>query len=166
MTLFPLVYLDTNILIAFLEDEFVKGDALREMIAGHRRSETAPRFLTSALTFSELLVKPYRERALAAAQFYAGLRSGSYWLSVMPVSEQVLDLAAALRAARRSRKLPDAIHVATAMQAGCSHFLTQDEGIQTGEPAPHPLTSVALTPPPVIRPDAATLAAILEDLTR
>jgi predicted nucleic acid-binding protein len=165
MTLFPLVYLDTNILIALLEDEFEKGDALRKTIAGHRRSDAAPRFLTSALTFSELLVKPYRDHAHAAAQFYVALRAGNYWLSVVPVSEQVLDLAAALRAARRSLKLPDAIHVATAMQSGCSHLLTEDEGIQTGEPALHPLTGAGLTPVPVIRPDAPTLSAILKDLT-
>lgn len=162
---FGMIYLDTNILIDMVEATGEAPDLMRRMRIDHPVDQPA-KFVTSALTLAEVLVHPLRENRQGVAALYRRMLSGEAWLSVIGISPDILEHAAALRAARRSLKLPDAIHVATAMQAGCSHFLTQDEGIQTGEPALHPLTSVALTPPPVIRPDAPTLAAILEDLTR
>lgn len=161
---FGRIYFDTNILIDMVEATGEAPDLMRRMRIDHSADRPA-KFVTSALTLAEVLVHPLRENRQGVAALYRRMLSGEAWLSVVGISPDILEHAAALRAARRSLKLPDAIHVATAMQAGCSHFLTQDEGIQTGEPAIHPLTDVALTPAPVIRPDAPTLAAILEDLT-
>jgi predicted nucleic acid-binding protein len=47
-------------------------------------------------------------------------------LNVLPVTRDVLMKAAQLRAANPSLKLPDAIHAATALQHGCTTFVTND----------------------------------------
>lgn len=49
-------------------------------------------------------------------------------LSVCPVTRDILIEAARLRSVS-SLRLPDAIHLATAINSGCSAFLTNDRGI-------------------------------------
>lgn len=49
-------------------------------------------------------------------------------LTVCPVTRDILIEAARLRSLS-SLRLPDAIHLATAINAGCSAFLTNDRGI-------------------------------------
>lgn len=42
----------------------------------------------------------------------------------------VLDRAASLRASSSALKIPDAIHLATALLNGCTHFLTNDRRLR------------------------------------
>jgi predicted nucleic acid-binding protein len=57
----------------------------------------------------------------------------------LPVDRGIADTAASLRASH-GLKLPDAIHIATGMVAGCAHYITGDAqwartGISVIDPA-------------------------------
>jgi hypothetical protein len=69
-----------------------------------------------------------------------------------------------LRASQGSLKLPDAIHIATVMLSDCSHFLTQDGRMTDFQPSKHPFREQMLSGLKIIRPETATLSAILEAL--
>ena len=163
MKQFRRIYLDTNIFIMLGENSDAAGDALRRITVAHSEDRD-PLFVTSELTLSELLVRPYREENENLSRFYRRVMAGEVWLRTSPVSPGVLETAAVLRAVRRSIKLPDAIHAATAMAMSCSHLLTNDTGLKDFEVIPHPFVDVSLPSLSVIRPDTTTLSAILEEL--
>jgi len=56
---------------------------------------------------------------------YRGLFIPSAHFEILPVDQGISDQAASLRALH-AFKLPDAIHLATGMAAGCTHYLTGD----------------------------------------
>ena len=159
------VYIDTNIFIMAVEGE----EATRAMLPSLFLvdNSNAPAFVTSELTFSELVVKPYKERNDQLIDQYQNLILTSDWLKVVPVEMPILHYAAVLRAQYPSIKLPDAIHLSTAIGLSCSHFLTNDFGIR-GE---YNLTNTRYgvvkhaRPLQIIRPDAETLTFLLESLS-
>jgi predicted nucleic acid-binding protein len=53
-------------------------------------------------------------------------------LELLPVSQETLENAATV-GARHRLKVVDAIHVATALAAGCDAFLTNDAGIRVSD---------------------------------
>jgi predicted nucleic acid-binding protein len=164
MTSFARIYLDTNILIGIAEDASADGDRLRQVVSAHGAGCDA-RLLTSQLTFSELLVRPYRDRNFALAEFYFNLSAGAHWLETIAVSAEILEAAAVIRTERRSLKLPDAIHIASAMVSGCSHLLTHDRGIVDTASIAHPFRRDVLPEMSVIRPDSQTLSAVIKDIS-
>lgn len=83
---------------------------------------------TSALTLLEVLAVPLRHGDVALARRYETLLSRGRGLTLVDVSRAVLRDAAALRAVTGMRT-PDAIQVATALQAGCTAFLTNDRAL-------------------------------------
>lgn len=76
----------------------------------------------------ETLVGPLKrgDQALIAA-YEQSLRASD--LQLLPISAIVLRQGAAIRANHRL-SAPDAIHAATAMIAGCSMYLTNDEAFR------------------------------------
>jgi predicted nucleic acid-binding protein len=98
--------------------------------------------VTSALTLGELLPVPLRQQDHALVRFYRELITSPSVLEVAPVSLTVLDAAAVLRSQTRL-KLPDAIHLATAFEAGCQFFVTNDQKINL--PAGFPVQVVSLS---------------------
>jgi predicted nucleic acid-binding protein len=126
---FKRIYLDTNILIELAE---IKGEqqSLLYEIADMRTADGKPFVCTSELTLAELLVRPYRQQNDELIELYNGwIMQGSDWLEVGPVTRDVLWHAALVRQYYPNVKLPDAIHLATAILFGCSHFLTGDKRI-------------------------------------
>ncbi|SIR07072.1 Predicted nucleic acid-binding protein, contains PIN domain [Rhizobium sp. RU35A] len=165
MTVGHRLYLDTNALILLNEGD---GAARRvmEQIVTVAASKPAPILMTSALTLSELLVKPYRDRQIQLINAYRSWFGGLSWLEILPVSHDALDLASLLRATRPGLKLPDGIHMATALVAGASGFVSADRGIHTLDQIVHPvLGHLPYSPLAVIRPDEPTLTTLLESLT-
>ena len=71
---------------------------------------------------------------------------------------------AELRARYRNLKLPDAIHLSAAIAAGCSHFLTGDEGLSGQMEIVDSRLGTARKSLSihVIRPDEPTLASLLQ----
>lgn len=81
--------------------------------------------LTSALALTEGLVRPLRNGDTQTAQRYRDLLLNSSDFQVLPVSADIAEIAADLRA-RYNLRTPDAIQAATAIHAGCDAFLTND----------------------------------------
>lgn len=124
------VYLDTNVFVYFLDrnpDYFPVVAPIIEaiesgLIIGY----------TGDAAIAETLVKPYQTDNLAlAASFKAFFRTEDF-LSIQPHDAETFDLAAQLRA-KRGLKFIDALHYATAIQAGCKFFVTNDGGIQSSD---------------------------------
>jgi predicted nucleic acid-binding protein len=85
-------------------------------------------FITSELTFTEVLVHPIRMQDMERIELYERLLSD--FVETKPVSRDVLYLAAKLRAESPTQRTPDALHVATAILNGASIFITGDRGIK------------------------------------
>jgi predicted nucleic acid-binding protein len=83
---------------------------------------------TSSITVTECLVQPYRKKDMALAGRYMVLFRNFPHLSVLPVTDEIAERAALLRAAYRL-KTPDAIQLATAFISASHAFLTNDERI-------------------------------------
>lgn len=85
---------------------------------------------TSEITLLETLVKPLRLNAVDLVQAYREVLFQSPDVHLLAITQAILLRAAELRATMPSLKTPDAIHVATAIEAGCSLFVTNDSGLR------------------------------------
>jgi predicted nucleic acid-binding protein len=158
------IYLDTNILILFKEVQSPEQEKLAALLAACRTSGKIP--FTSLLTYSELLVKPLAEGHRELVQAYEGWLGGDVWLNTVPLSPAVLLTASLIRAQSRKTKLPDAIHLASAIFAGCSVLLSADTGLSDIDELIHPVRGkLPMTPLKVLRPDEPTLTSLIESLT-
>jgi predicted nucleic acid-binding protein len=81
--------------------------------------------VASTITLTEALAKPLRENADDLVEAYRTLLKETPGILLRPVDSAAADRAALLRA-RYNLKTPDALHVATAIEAGCDAFLTND----------------------------------------
>src|SRR2546421_528605 len=115
------VYLDANIIIYAVEGFADLADQIRALLAALDGMEIVA--MTSELTLAEVLVKPLKDQSQTAEQAYKTFLTPTPVLQLIPISRDVLEEAARLRAAT-TLKLPDAIHLATANSEGCDSFLT------------------------------------------
>jgi predicted nucleic acid-binding protein len=123
----PKVYLDANFFIYALEEMEPWARVARDILGSLDRGDLMA--VTSELSVAECLVKPLELGRTEIVEAYLALLKDRRSLSVPPVTRETLVEAARLRA--RSRiKLPDAIHAATALQKGCSSFLTNDDRLR------------------------------------
>ncbi len=151
----PVVYLDTNIFIQAVEVTTIESVGAQDFLALLRDHPGAA--VTSELTLAELIA-PSRHigRALALARrtTYFDLFAASSFIAFHPVTREVLidtaDLRAAALNAGRSLKLPDAIHIATAIRAKCRYLMSLDRrlgplarGMTLLEPEPESIALVA-----------------------
>lgn len=123
----PKVYLDANFFIYALEAVAPWARAAGEILTSLDAGRLAA--VTSELSLAECLVKPLALRRGDVASAYLELLKDHRFLSVPPVSREILIEAARLRGLARI-KLPDAIHAATALLTGCSSFLTNDDRLR------------------------------------
>ena len=119
-------YLDSNVLIALLEGGGTTGLALQGLFALF--AEGAVLASTSELTLAEVLVQPIAARDHHRADAFRALLAQGGMIAVVPVGRGVIEAAAALAAETRMA-LADCIHVATAVQAGCDVFVSNDRGL-------------------------------------
>jgi predicted nucleic acid-binding protein len=117
------IAVDSNIFIYAVEanERYARlADAVSEWIEkpGHAA-------VTSTITLTELLVKPYRGPDDLMARTYHALLTRYPGLTWIPVDLQIADLAAQLRAKHRLRT-PDSIQAATAIHAGATGLVSND----------------------------------------
>jgi len=119
-----MVYLDTNVFVYAVEGFPEHQAFLAELFEHIETGEIAA--VTSELTLAEVLVKPLGLGRQDVVELYEEMLQTSDHFSVPPVERAVL-VAAAEHRARLGIALADAIHVATAVAAGCSVLLTNDK---------------------------------------
>jgi len=122
------VYLDANIFIYAVErhPDFV---ALLEQLFS-RVNAGGMTATTSEITLAECLVKPFADNDVDRQQLYQAAIAARPNFAVAPVSRSILVRAAQLRALHKPR-LPDAIHLATAIASACPTLLTNDHLVKT-----------------------------------
>ena len=81
--------------------------------------------VTSTITMTEALVKPYQHGDLALVQEFHALLVTYPHLDWIAPNMHIADRAAQIRATHNLRT-PDAIHAATALAAGVTGFITND----------------------------------------
>ena len=121
------VGLDSSILIYFIEADPGYGPLAHKifewMEAGRGQG------ICSALTLLEVLVQPYRRNdEERVGQFY-GLLTTYPHLTWVPLSLEIADLGARLRATYRL-KTPDSILIATALNSEASGFIGNDADLK------------------------------------
>lgn len=159
------IYLDTNVFIFASEETSERSDLLNRLFS-LSFGKAVPAFATSELTIAELLVHPFKRRDTQMIEQYQRTVRSSQWLMVVPVNREILEQSAHLRAEGRKLKLPDAIHVATALAAKARHILTADEGIRfQGDGVGVATSSGTDEADRLLRPDIPTLTTLLESLS-
>lgn len=119
------LYLDTNVFIAMAEGATALSGKLYDFVRSQRPGHNF--LFTSELSLAELLVYPLRHQEKGLVRLYDGWLTSGGWSTVVSISRPILLKAAYLRAQYATIKLPDAIHLSTAIEAGCTHFLTADK---------------------------------------
>jgi predicted nucleic acid-binding protein len=120
----PRVYLDTNVFVAAYENQRSHGDYAWQILTAIDQGEFVG--VTSELTLAEFLVKPLEDHDYERAERYQEVISPDASFKVSAIDRDVLIEAATLRAVRKSLRLPDAIHVATARLDACSVIVSDD----------------------------------------
>lgn len=147
------IYLDTNIFIAAFEGKTEISGKILALLSG-ATTAFGPKFVTSEMTLAELLVLPLRRNDRVHVTFYSNMFAPNPWLDVKPATREIFLRAADLRARVPSRKLPDAVHLATSILSNCTHLLTSDKGF-----GPQPTEHL---PVATLYPDEPTLNALIE----
>ncbi len=154
MSTSSLVYLDTNPFIYGFELDQPEPHPAAQLFVGLRNYPKS--FATSELTLAELLAPPARLNKYSFEQkvrLYGNLLIWSGMFNLVPVSQHLLFGTAMLRQKQRY-KLPDAIHVVSALAAGCKFFVSNNTKCMGGLPE-------GLT---LIPPDQSGVAMILDAL--
>lgn len=123
----PLAYIDTNVFIMGFESPFETAKPVQDLLVALREQPLSA--VTSELTLAELLAPNLSPKALAPDErrrLYLDLLIWSNLIELKPVTRDILIETADLRQATPC-KLPDAIHVATAVHAKCGLFLSRDK---------------------------------------
>lgn len=117
------VYLDANALIGYAEDHPIFGPILEAVFKSLLNDSVE--LVTSELTVAEVLVAPLRDKNDGLVRAYEEITQSRRNFHLVPVSLAILKQSARLRS-ELGLKLPDAIHVATAVSSSCHIFLSED----------------------------------------
>ncbi len=117
-----IVYLDTNRIIYFVENHPTWGPKVIARITSIRAA--SDELAVGDLARAECLVAPFKYGDVGLEARYRAFFSDPD-IRVLGMTAAVCERAARLRAAYPF-KLPDALHLATAIEHGCGLFLTND----------------------------------------
>lgn len=121
------LYTETAPLIYYVEENptyVAKMDAIIAAI------EDRPiEAVSSVITLTEVLTRPFKLGNARLAQEYRDILLHSGEFRLLPVTSRIAESAADLRA-RYNLRTPDALHVASGIDARCDVFLTNDTGIK------------------------------------
>jgi predicted nucleic acid-binding protein len=115
-------YFDTMSVIYAIEGRADVSSKLLDLL-----SHVDVQATTSELTLAEVLVRPFRSKDEALEYIYRTLLAEEGLVEFVAIDRDTLLDAARVRAAFQNIKLPDAIHLASAIRRKASHFVTYDE---------------------------------------
>lgn len=123
------VAFDTNCFIYYLQGP--QFPTLHAILAStfHQMEEGQVFGFASVLALGEVRVGPLKQGMVTVADRIYLLLKDFPNLRFIPVTEEIMLLAAEYRA-KYGFKMPDAIHLATAKNAGVQQFLTNDAALQ------------------------------------
>lgn len=121
------IFIDTAIFIYLLEDHEQYSLQLSELF--DQISLGKIQAVTSLITLSELLVKPYELAGTAKAEEYRGILTSFPNLQMIGISEQVAMNAAKIRA-KYTFSLIDSLQLAIAEDTKAKLFLTNDKQLK------------------------------------
>ncbi len=131
------VYLDSSTFIYWIETPDLCGGFVTNLETAIRTGGCT--LVTSILSLSEILVKPFRDEDLILALAYIELLLEAGVVECLPVDQLVARRAAGIRS-KTSLRTPDSIHLATGQLARCTLFTTSDRAwSQAGVPLCDPL---------------------------
>ena len=121
------VYFDTNIFIYLIEGYAAFETSLNEIRESllHQEAE----IFTSDLTLCEVLVAPFRADNAKLVLLYRQLIEDSGAFILLPTTRETY-IRASLYRAQMGLKMADAIHMATAVENGCTVFVSNDSGLK------------------------------------
>lgn len=122
------IYLDVNIWIYALEKRPEYTPILTELF--QQIDQGILSAITSELSLAEALVKPIQSQDIQKEQEYRQLFSSRGTIYIIPIHRSILVESANQRAIKPSLRLPDAIHISTALFSQCSTFLTNDQRLK------------------------------------
>lgn len=166
------IYLDANIFILAMESRGSLSDLLIELLIADSKEGQA--FVSSELTLGELLVGSVKSNNDQLMSTYENVTISNERIEIGPVTREIIRAAAWLRAAAPALKLPDAIHIATAISTRCTRFLTNDTRIPDRfdasvfdalGPMKNPLWFGTLSRLQVIRPSESTVTQLIGIVT-
>jgi len=122
------VYIDTNVFIYFLD----KHDTYFELVSRFFQACANREIFgaTGDAAVAEVMIGPYRQDNPALAARFKRFFAQKNFISILGHDRDIFD-AAAMLVARKRMKFIDALHVATAVHAGCHFFITNDIGIKS-----------------------------------
>jgi predicted nucleic acid-binding protein len=121
-------YLDTNVFIDAIEGEDSISSPSKALLQTARARPGA--FVTSELTLAEVLAPGTGgSRPPELRQLYLDLIVWGGFKDLRPVSREIIYETAELRP-YAPLKLPDAIHLTTAIATGCRFFITRDQAFR------------------------------------
>jgi predicted nucleic acid-binding protein len=118
-----IVGLDTAPLIYFIEENSIYLERVCAFFTAMEQGEF--QVVSSTLILTEVLVHPLRASNTALAQDYRDILCNQENLTIVSVSPAIAERAAQLRA-KHNLRTPDAIQIATALQANATFFITND----------------------------------------
>lgn len=117
------ISLDTNIFIRALDDPTILGDRARELIA--QIKITAPKVFISTILLEEFFVKVYKQKREKDIEVTIDFLTIDGLVIIVDMNKEIAILTAKIRA-HYHVKAPDAIHLASAIEAGAKIFITTD----------------------------------------
>ncbi|GAB4516736.1 MAG: hypothetical protein OHK0046_22570 [Anaerolineae bacterium] len=121
------IYIETAPLIYFVEENPQYVEKMEAVLKYIEQQEINA--FSSVIILPEVLKRPLQEQRHDLAREYRKILIDSQQFQLLPVTLSIAEQSAALRA-RYNLRTPDALHVATALNAGCDAFLTNDGGIR------------------------------------
>jgi predicted nucleic acid-binding protein len=123
------IALDTNVLICFLEGIEPQASKVEQIL--HSFMKTKSEGVVSTVTIAEILTGFYmagdQKRADKVKKLLGDLTLNSF--KIVPVTFEIADLAASLRA-KRGGRLPDALIAATAIDQAADVIYSEDKDLQ------------------------------------
>jgi predicted nucleic acid-binding protein len=121
------LYIETAPFIYFVEQNPTYVNRMREIF----RQITAGNLdaVSSVITLTEVLAHPLKQGNATIAQAYRKILSTGRHFTILPITLNIAERAAEMRAIYNLRT-PDALQIASALEAHSDAFLTNDRGLQ------------------------------------